>query len=123
MKKVKFLKKAVFVLIIFFATGNLYSQMRLKDRYYIGAYGCGLYGQPGAIYYYSQSSPHWANYDELYFSFNHQYLPGNMNWNYEQSNPPMIGISPTRPDSPAQSPRKDVLDRLGSSSAGTRFKT
>ena len=65
--------------------------MLLKDRYYIGAIGCSLYGLPGAMYYYDQSNNNWANFDELYFSFNHQYLPGNMNWNYEQSNPPMIG--------------------------------
>jgi hypothetical protein len=77
-------QSVIFVLFFFVLTGSLYPQMRLKDGYYIGSIGCGEYPVHTGIYFYEQNSPHWANYNDLKFNLNHQYLPYCLNWAYEE---------------------------------------
>ncbi|HEY5125081.1 MAG TPA: T9SS type A sorting domain-containing protein [Ignavibacteria bacterium] len=87
MKNSNIFKIVIFSTLLFFFTDNSFSQMRLKDKYYIGSIGCGLYTEPGVIYFYNPASPNWANwanYNELNFTLNHQYLPDDMPWDHEQ---------------------------------------
>jgi len=88
--------KTVFFSIIvfltsFFLTYQLFSQIRLKDRYYLGSIGCGTYFENGVIYFYDQNNAHWSNYNDLYFNLNHQYIPSGIDYLYEQQTPKRVG--------------------------------
>jgi|WetSurMetagenome_2_1015567.scaffolds.fasta_scaffold171829_2 hypothetical protein len=84
MKTKNIFRSVIFVIFLFALIGSLFSQMRLKDRYYIGSIGAGTYYETGVIYFYEQNSTHWTNYNDLKFNLNHQYLPNGLNWAYEE---------------------------------------
>lgn len=92
MKSINGFRSVILLIFLIVFYSNLYSQMRLKDRYYLGAYGLGIYSWDNSvIYFYNQNSPHWSLYNQLNFNLLHQYYPGGLRWDNEQGSLYKIG--------------------------------